>query len=39
MVDADNVPHAIDALNEQMKRESEKLTKIICVAPAYMIKG
>lgn len=39
MVDADDVGHAIDALKEQMKRESEKITKIIAVAPAFMIKG
>lgn len=39
MVNADSVPHAIDELKEQMQRESEKIVKIIAVAPAHMIKG
>jgi len=36
-VDADDVKGAIKVLRGQMRREKEKLSKIIAVAPEYML--
>jgi hypothetical protein len=37
-VPADDVPTAISVLREQMKREGERLTRIIAVGPESLLK-